>query len=203
MDNPRPDSGFTLIEMLVALFAFAILSAASTAVLTSTFAAKRNIDAAIERTEDLALFDTLLRQDFANLTTRPTRDAFGALEPVSLQLYTSDNTLIRFTRTGRANPQGLAPRGDLMRISYTLDDGRLLRRSPALPTPAADTPITERVMLDGIRSLDVTAFAGTDELLQVNVPINVPPGAGIPDRLLFMIELDSGDTLTQLVRLKL
>ena len=201
---PTKESGFTLVEMLVALFAFAILSAASTAVLTSAFRAKRGIDTSIASVEDLAVLDTLLRQDFDNLSLRPTRDAFGAREPISLQLYAPDNALIRFTRTGRANPEGLAPRGDLMRVSYHLEDGQLIRRSPALPTPSTDTPVTERIMLSGIRNLELTAFSGTQEVLQVSVPAGSDPDlAEAPDRLRFRFELESGGTLTQLVRLKL
>lgn len=195
----KRDAGFTLVEMLVALFAFSILSLASTTALTGSFRAKRLLDANIAEVEGLVLFDTLIRRDLAHAVTRPTRDAFGMPELQSFQTYPPDGALVVFTRDGRSNPEGLSPRGDLMRVGYLVEDGRLLRRTPILPTPIATTPTAERVLLEGVRDVDVSAWSGDQQLLQVSVP----PGddRALPDRLEMRIRFEDGREMTQILEI--
>ena len=183
------DAGFTLVEVLMALFVFSILSTATMAAMTSTIRTKDAAKAANERIEDIARFDRLLRQDLAAVTTRATRDAYGTQDLASFQTYTPDGALLTFTRSGRDNPGGAAPRGDLMRVSYRLLDDQLIRETPALPTPAINTPVQERVVLDGVERIDITASLAGRDLLQVNVP---PDGTELPTQITFEIETERG-----------
>lgn len=196
--SPSSDAGFTLVEMLVALFAFAILSAASVAVMGGAFRAKETLETSLSEIERIALFDTLLREDFRNVTLRPTRDPFGTPEQLGFQIYPPDGSLVLLTRGGRSNPEGLQARGDLLRVAYALEDGALIRRTPRLPTPAPDTPVAERLLLEGIRDIDLTAFKGEQPLLQVAVR----PGSeadALPDRVEWRIALDDGRSLRHVV----
>lgn len=181
--------GFTLVEMLVALFIFAVLSAATLQAMTTTFQTRDAVDQSIARTYDIQALDRLFRQDMENIVTRPTRDNFGALELESLQSYTADGALLKFTRGGRSNPQGLAPRGDVMRIAYRIDGETLIRETASLPTPALNTPIRRRVLLDGVRRADITAYQNGRPALQLVVPSG---STALPTLITLEIETDRG-----------
>ena len=189
------ESGFTLIEVLVALFVFSVLSAATLQALTSTLRAREGVDRGLARIEALAVLDRTLRDDLRHATTRPTRDAFGTPEPVSLELY-GPTELLTFTRTGRSNPEGAAPRGDLMRVSYDVENGAFVRRTPALPTPAVNTPIAERVLMDGVASLVIEGEREGRPVTQIRLPAGGPLDL---DTLRFTFEFDGGDTLVHVV----
>jgi len=183
------DNGFTLMEVLVSLFIFAILSAATLQAMTSTFRTRDNVDQALERMDEVRTLDLLFRQDMENIITRPTRDSFGTLERVSLQSYAPDGSLLVFTRGGRSNPEGLAPRGDVMRVAYRLEGDELVRETPNLPTPAINTPISRRVMLSGVRTANITAYAQSRTLLQLSV---APDSPDLPSRIELELETDRG-----------
>ena len=195
MSVPTRESGFTLIEVLVALFVFSVLSAATLQALTSTLRAREGVDRGLERIEALAVLDRTLRDDLRHATTRPTRDAFGTPEPVSMELY-GPTELLTFTRTGRANPEGAAPRGDLMRVSYDVEDGEFIRRTPALPTPAVNTPVAERALMDGIASLVVEGERAGRPVAQLRLPAGGPLDI---DTLTFTFEFETGETLVHTV----
>lgn len=195
--NPRDrkrarEAGFTLVEMLVALFVFSALSAATLGVLTNTLRAQRGVEVALERVEALAVLDAILRQDMANLSTRPTRDSLGQTEIVSLQSYAPDGALLLFTREGRSNPGGLLARGETERVGYYLEGDQLVRRSSSSPTPAQGTPERERVLLSGVAGADVGARLGGQSVLQLSVPAGSP---NLPDVVTLDLALEDGGDL--------
>lgn len=181
--------GFTLMEMLVALFIFAVLSAATLQAMTTTFQTRDAVDQSIARTYDIQALDRLFRQDMESVLTRQTRDGFGTLEPEALQSYTADGALLKFTRGGRSNPQGLAPRGDVMRIAYRIEGETLIRETASLPTPALNTPIRRRVLLDGVTRAEITAFQNGRAALQLAVPAG---SSDLPSLISLEIETDRG-----------
>ena len=193
--TPRGDSGFTLVEVLVALAVFSILSTATMAAMLTTFRTREAVDVNLQRVEAVAALDQMLREDFANVITRPTRDSYGTAELVSFQTFPPDGALIRFTREGRTNPGGIAPRGDLMRVAYRLDGDRFVRETPAMPTPAVNTPMTRRVLFEGVSRADVTAFVNGAQSLQVNVP---PGSPDLPQRVRLTLETDRGSLVHEL-----
>ena len=189
MTCAHSDSGFTLMEVLVSLFIFAVLSAATLQATTSAFRTRATLDAGIDRMAEVQRLDLLFRQDMENVITRPTRDAFGTQEPISMEAYAQDGSLLVFTRGGRSNPEGLAPRGDLMRVAYRLEGTDLIRETPSLPTPAIDTPVNRRVMLSGVRRADVTGWRDGQDLLQLSVQAE---SSELPSRITLELETDRG-----------
>jgi general secretion pathway protein J len=183
------DDGFTLMEVLVSLFIFAVLSAATLQAMTTAFRTRDGVDRSLERMEEVRTLDLLFRQDMKNIITRPTRDSFGTTEPVSLQAYAPDGSLLVFTRGGRSNPQGLAPRGDVMRVAYRLEGDELIRETPTLPTPAINTPFQRRVILSGVRSANITAYAQNRQLLQLAL---APTSPDLPTRIELELETERG-----------
>jgi general secretion pathway protein J len=153
----RGPSGFTLVELLVALFITTILFAMGYGALSQGLNSRKEVD---EQTARLAAVQQALRvmeQDFELMQPRPVRDPLGNGYENAVTL---DQTgLLTFTRGGWANPAGL-PRSELQRVSYLLRDGKLIRRNlPVLDaTPAV--PYEERELLDRVEALSFRYMDG-------------------------------------------
>lgn len=153
MSAPRKDSGFTLVEMLVALAIFAIMSGGTMMALTGAMDTR---DAVSVRMEDLGTLETtraVIRTDMLELVPRQARDSFGT--PIRDMINPEAGTLMVFTRTGRPNPGGLEKRSELQRVSYHFEAGRLIRKMQVRVNPPSDNPVIEQVLLDGLNTADI------------------------------------------------
>jgi len=128
MTAVRIRSGFTLVEVLIALLVFAILAAAGSAVLSTTITNRLAVKQASDRVADLQRMRALLKADLGQATTRRFRDLNGAIEPQAMATgVEADGALLTLTRAGWTNP-GAAPRASMQQVEYRLVDGRLERR---------------------------------------------------------------------------
>jgi general secretion pathway protein J len=120
-------AGFTLVELLVAIFVFAIVSAIAMGgynelVKQSDIAADgaartRAVQATVQR----------LVLDFTSLEPRPIREPLGdSVQPALLSNARSGEQIAEFTHSGWSNPSGV-PRSTLQRVSYRLEDNKLTR----------------------------------------------------------------------------
>ena len=100
------EAGFTLVEVLVSLFIFALISAGTLSAMFQTFAAKDRLDAASTELSDIAAFRAILRADINAMELRPMRDGVGGLETylVTTRNPEESDALLTFTRLGRSNP---------------------------------------------------------------------------------------------------
>lgn len=150
----RDSDGFTIAELLIALFIFAMLSAAGTALL------RFGVDAQARTTERLAMLATtvrtraLLTADLAQAAPRPFRDTTGAVRPA----FTGggSGTVISLVRRGWANDGGAA-RSSLQRVEYRLAGDRLERVSwPMVDGSVANPPA---LLVAGITALRLRFFS--------------------------------------------
>ena len=123
------EAGFTLVELLVALAIFALMSVAGVTLLRSATDTQLAVK---DRLEVLSRGNRLynaLEGDLAQAVKRPVRDLAGQAVPAFIQ---SDpavaGSLFGFVRAGWSNFDE-SPRAGLQRISYTLDGGALKRVS--------------------------------------------------------------------------
>ena len=120
----RRQNGFTLIEILVALFIFALVALISGQLLSRTLSAQDQLQ---DRGERLALVHRamqIIQRDLLQLTNRSIRDAdgFGSLAP----LLINTDGFIEMTRVGWRNPLRHR-RSEMQRVSYRLEDEKLVR----------------------------------------------------------------------------
>lgn len=149
--------GFTLVEMLAALFVFGLLAVAGVAILASV-ADSRAV--AAERMDRLAGFQrarALLQSDLGQAAMRRVRQPDGSAARSAFHGATSsalagDALLFAFVRGGTANQDG-TPRASLQYVEYRLVDDRLERSvRPALD---GTRPGGATVLLRGIRTARV------------------------------------------------
>jgi general secretion pathway protein J len=168
--------GFTLVELLVALFITAIVFAMGYSALSQALTSRKQVDEQATRLSDVQQAIRVIEQDFELLQPRPVRDLQGSayLPPLTLNQNAAGGSgsssassgsaltvaaqqglaLLSLTRGSWANPAGL-PRSELQRVSYALREGKLLRQyQPELDTTGAAS-FEERELLDQVESLSL------------------------------------------------
>lgn len=151
--------GFTLVELMAALFVFALLSAAGVAVMRRTADAQEASRARLDRIAEFQRARAVLQADLAQIADRRTRDAEGRDAPlaVSGDPAGGPGPLLSFVRLGAAST-GARARPSLQYVEYRVVDGRLERRTRPMTDGAPLSP--PQVLIDGVRSAASAYYAG-------------------------------------------
>jgi len=149
------EAGFTLVEVLISLFIFALISVGTMTAMTQSLQGKSRLAASMEELNQLNAARAILRADMSALTLRTSRDELGGINPYVLT--TDGEALLSFTRRGKQNPSGLEARGDLERVEYHFEGGALIRRSYAHENPAQAAASFDRVLLDDLQDTKLYA----------------------------------------------
>jgi general secretion pathway protein J len=187
------ESGFSLVEVLMALGLTAMIGLAGTLLLQQTLRAGRTAETHAESQASLITGHRLLTEDLANATPRRARDAAG-LGP-SRGFYAEDGfdgPRFGFVRAGWSNPGLRAARGDLMRVEYALVENQLIRRAWLAADPADHTPVAERIIADQVTSARLRYRAG--EAWYESWP---PERATLPELIELQLVFADADVLTQ------
>ena len=151
------EAGFTLVELLVALAIFALMSVAGVTLLRSGTDTQLAVKGRLEVLSRGNRLYNALEGDLAQAVKRPVRDLAGQPVPAFIQ---SDpavaGSLFGFVRAGWSNFDE-SPRAGLQRIAYTLDGGALKRVSwPMLDgaTPNETASLVENVSSAIVRFRD-------------------------------------------------
>ena len=167
-----PESGFSLIEVLVSVFVFAVIGAISVALMSSSLSAQAVNREALDRTAQLDRLRTLLREDAGQIVLRPVRAADGAPERAVFaadddgvrqtgNLARDERVLLVLTRRGRANPGLLRARSSLMRVEYLVRADTLVRRVRAYPDATARTQDSEVVLVSDVSDVELDVLQGS------------------------------------------
>ena len=144
-------NGFTLVELLVSLFIFALLSAAGVALLSFSVRAQEYAEIELGEIADLRRTGALLSADLAQAAARPWRDENGESRPAfSGANGEREGAILAFVRRGAENLEA-APRPSVQRVEYRLAGDRLERRSWTMIDGAP--PRVESAMLTGVRRI--------------------------------------------------
>ena len=119
------ERGFTLIEVLIALFISAIVAIMAYRGLDSAVQQRQSLQAAAERSNQILQFWTLLERDLTQITPRPIKDAYEQRQPALRGGLVLDDFLA-FTRAGWNNPAG-QQRSNMQRVSYAFQDDTIVR----------------------------------------------------------------------------
>ena len=145
--------GFTLIEVLVALALFGIMSAIAYTTLGQTVSNAEMIGERMDRLQSIQRTMRYLTHDLTMASARPVRDELGECCEPALAVATASDFLLAVTHGGWANPAGL-PRGTLQRSVYILEEDRLMRSYfTVLDATYNNTPISTEI-LDGVLGLE-------------------------------------------------
>ncbi|MEQ6340862.1 MAG: type II secretion system minor pseudopilin GspJ [Gammaproteobacteria bacterium] len=146
--------GFTLIELVVALAIFAVVSALVYGGLRSVLDTRNRVEEQAARLAGLQTAFVLMARDAEQATARRIRDDAGGPQPAMRGATSNGNGALEFTRTGWNNPAGRA-RSTLQRAGYLVRDGKLLRVAwTMLDRGPGDRP-QETVLLDKVKGFEM------------------------------------------------
>lgn len=152
----RRDRGFTLIELMVALFIAALMFAMGYGALSQGLKNHETLKDQQERLLALQTTVRLLEQDFVQLTPRPVRQAVGD-EPAQAALQSGTpgtQPVVAFTRGGWANPMGTQRTG-LQRVAYLVEDGTLKREYWNVLDPTLASTTVKRELLTHVKTFSI------------------------------------------------
>lgn len=139
----RTSSGFTLIEILIALSVFAILATITSAALYDSFRTREILTAQADQLNELQLAISLIKNDTEQVIERPV--VSGNMHMLAAFIGTRD--YVSFTRDGVSNPLSIEKRSSLKRIALLCKEGQLIRRSwPVLDPPNINQYEDKRLM---------------------------------------------------------
>jgi len=148
-------AGFTLIEVVVAIFIAAIMFAIGYRALNQAMTERDALATAQDRITEIQRGMRVVAQDFAQLAARAARDTQGTGELQAAITATSrDNTLVTFSRTGWSNPAGIQRPAE-QRVRYRFVDGSLVRDHWLSVDPALNTEPRQRVLLTKVQSVEI------------------------------------------------
>jgi general secretion pathway protein J len=147
--------GFTLIEVMIAIFISAIMFAIGYAAINQALRYRDGINESQARVAEIQRGMRVVAQDFAQIVARAARDTSGTgqLMP-AVTADGRDNTLVTFTRAGWSNPAGL-PRPAEQRVRYRFIDGSLVREHWQAVDPALNVEPRQRILMTKVKSVEV------------------------------------------------
>lgn len=138
--------GFTLLEVLIALFIFTIISVILVGALRSVIDAHAGTEKSASRLRKLQFALLMISRDIDQAVNRPVLNVSGKEDPAFIGTARS----FVFTHTGYANLTGAATRSILGRAGYTWNEGDLWRLTWDVLDQAPQSRPNWRKMMDKV-----------------------------------------------------
>ena len=193
-------AGFTLLELLVALAIFALISAMAYGGLQSVMTQQRETAVRSDRLADLQKAYRIMQRDLEQIVSREIRNEFG--DRIGVLVGGSGFDGVEFSRGGHPNPAGFL-RSEIQRVAYVPDQDILLRRTWRVLDRAQDTEPDEQRLVESM-SLFAMRFLDQANEWQERWPPAIGLGEaapGLPVAVEVQLELDELGILTWLFRL--
>jgi general secretion pathway protein J len=148
--------GFTLIELMVALFIAAIIFAMGYGAIRQALNSHETLKEQQARILNLQTAVRLLEQDFLQVTPRPVRQPVGdePAQPALLGNPPGGTPIVALTRLGWANPAGVQRTGE-QRVAYSLEKNTLRREHWNVLDPTLNSPTEKRDLLEHVKSVTI------------------------------------------------
>lgn len=129
--NKQTQRGFTLLEVLIAIAIFSVVSLASFTIFDTVLRGDENSKLRSDRQNELQRAFLLMERDFTQIAKRSMRVNGEAPSNSFIQTaddsFLEDEQAIAFVRNGWTNPGLLLPRSDMQNVAYRLEDETLQR----------------------------------------------------------------------------
>lgn len=129
--QPCRDKGFTLLEVLIAIAIFSLISLSSFTIFDTVLSGDERAKQRSERHNELQRAFLIIERDLTQIARRTIR--INGEAPIDYFLQTTDSDFLAdeqalaFVRYGWTNPGLLLPRSDMQSVAYRLVDETLER----------------------------------------------------------------------------
>lgn len=189
--------GFTLIEVLVAVFIFALLMIAAYGSVDALLRTRDGLTQQNDRLRALQFTVGLIERDLRQTFARPIRSGYGEREAALV----GARDAIAFTRAGAANPLR-QERAEIERVGYALRDEHIARITYAVLDRTPVTAPETRDLLARVRKLGFRYLDG-EQWRELWPPSNVqgPVLMKLPRAVEFSIDTEDYGLITRIVDL--
>lgn len=148
----RQNNGFTLLELLVALAIFSVISVMAYGGLRTVINSKEATQHAAERLAEIQMVMLRISDDLRQAIPRKIRNEYGDTVN-AMQFDHADSNSLEWSRAGYRNPAHLI-RSNIQRVAYKLDNEKLLRVTWQVLDRAQDTQEMKTQVLSEVESLE-------------------------------------------------
>lgn len=188
MKSRNRQQGFTLIEMILAVAIFMLISIAAYQILDTVTKQDIHSQEAIEQLHGMERAFFWIERDLLQVSKRQIRiDGEAATDKIFIGgdlILESEGGAIAFTHDGWKNPGMILPRSEIQSVSYRMFEDNLERSYFNYPDPVAGEKPRVQVLLTDIKAL-------TFEFFSEDGWGNVWDKPGVPSGVKVMIETDA------------
>lgn len=193
-------AGFTLLELLVAVAVFAILSSMAYGGLRNVIDNSQQTELSMQRLQQVQLAMLKISRDFTQLSQRNIRDEYGNSSNYIMAGEGSD-VFIEFSRGGRRNPAQLQ-RSHLQRVAYKLEENALSRLHWPHLDRTQEMQAYESVLLEDVENASIRFLDNSNEWHNEWPPLSATgqPGdaAAVLSAIEFTLELQDWGELVRI-----
>ncbi len=165
----RHKNGFTLLEILIALFIFTIVSVIVVSALHNVINIQTDTQKKAARLQQLQIALLLISRDMEQIVNRPITTSAGQIEG-----FIGQTKAVTFTHTGLANPFGQLNRATLQRTKYEWENGRLKRFTWPVLDRAKNIAPDARLLLDSVSDLQFEYLDNKGRFQKIWPPLDQP-----------------------------
>ena len=193
--NKVYQTGFTLIEMVVAIAIFAVVGVLAYGGLNRTLSSQAHIQESAEILKDLQLTFRYFERDISQLINRSIRNQYGDIQN---SVIGDENKAVSFTHSGWRNPANLV-RSHLQRVTYELSENTLTRYTWAHLDGAIAEEYFATDLMKGVESFSVRYLDLANQWHTRWPPLNInAQQIGMPRALEITIKLETMDEIKRL-----
>jgi general secretion pathway protein J len=176
----RRRAGFTLVEVMIAIFIAAVMFAIGYRALNQGLVYNESLKVSQARVTEIQRGMRVMAQDFAQLAARAARDTQGngQLLP-AISADNRDNTLVVFSRTGWSNPAGVQRPAE-QRVRYRFLDGSLVREHWLALDAALSAEPRQRIILTRLTTVEIRFLDPVSRTWRTEWPLVTPSGPVSP-----------------------
>jgi len=149
-------NGFTLLELLISMSIFSILSLMAYSGLQEVINTKTHTEVVSKRLVQLQQAFMFIGRDIEQAVARSVRNGFGEPE-AAMQGSTFGREILTLTRAGYSNPLKIK-RSNLQRVGYRLEDDKLLRLNWRMLDQDFEQASQSRELLDKVEKIEIRYF---------------------------------------------
>lgn len=195
----RLNSGFTLLELLVALSIFAVVSVMAYGGLQTTISTKESSQKAADRVSELQLVMMRISNDLRQVISRKVRSEHGDFLN-AMQSGENGDAIVAWTRSGYRNPAHLK-RSHVQRVAYKLEQQKLIRMTWPVLDLAQDSKTMESEVLTNVEFIEWRFLNNSNEWLSAWPEEGEEEFSSLPQAVELNIELKDWGKIRRLILL--